>query len=117
LGEDASEYFTNMHRSHGVKILTGEAVQAFEHDEKHQVSAVVTQSGKKIPCQMAIVGVGVTPNTSISHPDLKVEKGIVVNEFGETSLPDIYAAGDCTVWPYQDQQIHIEHWEHAHDQG
>ncbi|NLM66556.1 MAG: FAD-dependent oxidoreductase, partial [Enterococcus sp.] len=113
LGKEASSYFRKMHESHGVTFLTGEDLQAFEQDESGRVKAAVTASGKEIPCQMAIIGIGVVPNTSLTHPDLKVERGIVVNEFGETSLPDVYAAGDCTVWPYHGQPIHVEHWEHA----
>lgn len=117
LGKEASSYFRKMHESHGVTFLTGEDVQAFEQDENGRVKAALTASGKEIPCQMAIIGIGVVPNTSLTHPDLKVERGIVVNEFGETSLPDVYAAGDCTVWPYHGQQIHVEHWEHAWAHG
>lgn len=117
LGKEASGYFRKMHESHGVTFLTGEDVQAFEQDENGRVKAAVTASGKQIPCQMAVVGIGVVPNTSLTHPDLKVERGIVVNEFGETSLPDVYAAGDCTVWPYHGQRIHVEHWEHAWAHG
>lgn len=117
IGEDASGYFTKMHESHGVHLLTGEAVQEFKTDEANHVTQAVTASGKAIDCDMAIVGIGVTPNTSISHPDLEFNRGIVVNEYGETSLPDVYAIGDCTVWPYKDQVIHVEHWEHAHDHG
>lgn len=113
LGQEASGYFRQMHERHGVTFLTGEDLQSFEQDENGRVQAALTASGKKIPCQMAVIGIGVVPNTSLSHPDLKVERGIVVNEFGETSLPDVYAAGDCTVWPYHGQLIHVEHWEHA----
>lgn len=117
LGNDASTYFTKMHREHGVEILTKEGVTGFEKDAQGNVSFVQTESGKKVPAQMVIVGIGVIPNTSITHPNLEIARGIVVNEYGETSIPDIYAAGDCTVWPYQGEQIHVEHWEHARAQG
>lgn len=117
LGTEASAYFTKMHRNHGITLLTSEDVQEFKKDEQGNVTSAVTVSGKIIPCQMVLIGIGVVPNTSLSHPDLKVERGIVVNEYGETSIPDIYAAGDCTVWPYQGQTIHVEHWEHARAHG
>lgn len=117
LGEEASRYFMKMHEAHGVRFLTGEDLKAFEKDENGNVTAAVTVSGKTVNCQMAIIGVGVTPNTSIGHPELQVERGIVVNEYGETTLPDVFAVGDCTVWPYQGQQIHVEHWEHAYHHG
>lgn len=117
LGEEASNYFSKMHQSHDVNILTNEEVQQFIQDNNGKVSAVMTKTGKNIPCDLAIVGIGVVPNTSISHPDLAFDRGIIVNEYGETSISDVYAAGDCTIWPYQDKQLHIEHWEHAYHHG
>lgn len=117
LGEDASNYFSQMHQAHGVNILTNEEVQQFTYDEDGKVMSIITKNGKNIPCDIAIVGIGVVPNTSISHPDLKFDRGIIVDEYGETSIPDVYAAGDCTVWPYQNEPLHIEHWEHAYHHG
>lgn len=115
VGREVSEYLMNLHRSHGVEVITEDSVAEFKGEDK--LEEVVTASGRKIPCQAAMIGVGVTPNTKISHPQLKVDQGYVVNEYGETSLPDVYAAGDCTSWPYQGENIHIEHWENAANQG
>lgn len=117
VGSDVSQYFTEMHQSHGVKLLTNEEVKSFSKDEHGNIQSVLTVSGKVIPCDMVVIGIGVVPNTSLSHDDLKIERGIVVNEYGETSIPDVYAAGDCTVWPYQNKLIHVEHWEHAYNHG
>lgn len=117
LGQDASEYFMNMHEQHGVKFITGAGADAFKTDDYGNVIAVLTSTGEEVECEMAIVGVGVTPNLSIQHPDLKTDGGILVNEYGETSLPDVYAVGDSTIWPYQDEIIHVEHWEHAYNHG
>lgn len=117
LGQAASEYFMEMHEEHGVKFITGAGADAFKTDETGKVTAVVTTTGEEIACEMAIVGVGVTPNLSVQHPDLKVDGGILVNEYGETSLPDVYAVGDSTIWPYQGEDIHVEHWEHAYNHG
>ncbi len=106
-----------MHEDHGVKFITGEGGKAFEKDAGNKLSKVITTAGTEVPAQMAIVGVGVVPNISVTHPDLEVDGGIIVNEYGETSIPDVYAAGDVAVWPYQGKQIHVEHWEHAYNQG
>src|SRR5699024_10777845 len=95
--------------------MTGDAVTEFTGDKK--LEGIVTKSGKKLPCQIAIVGVGVIPNTMVSHPDLKTEHGFVVNEYGETSLPDVFAVGDATTWPFRGDNIHVEHWEHASNQA
>lgn len=117
IGEEASEYFMKMHEDHGVKFITGEGGKAFEKDASNKLSKVITTAGTEVTAQMAVVGVGVVPNVSVTHPDLEVDKGIIVNEYGETSIPDVYAAGDVAIWPYQGQHIHVEHWEHAYNQG
>ncbi len=117
LGEEASEYFVKMHEEHGVEFITGAGAEAFKKDSDGNVTAVITTTGEEVACHMAIVGVGVTPNLSLQHPDLKVDGGFIVNEYGETSLPDVYAIGDATVWPYQGEHIHVEHWEHAYNHG
>lgn len=115
VGREVGEYFLNMHRSHGVTVITKDSVAEFHGDGS--LKEVETANSRKLPCQMAIIGVGVTPNTKISHPQLKVQDGYIVDEYGETSLPDVYAAGDCTMWPYRGKHIHIEHWENAANQG
>lgn len=116
VGRDVSEFFLGMHRSHGVEMVMNDGIKAFKG--KDAVESAVTENGLEIPCQAAMIAVGVKPDTSISHPDLKVEDGCyVVDEYGETSLADVYAAGDCALWPYQGSHIHVEHWEHAAGHG
>ncbi|MDD4090667.1 MAG: NAD(P)/FAD-dependent oxidoreductase, partial [Acholeplasmataceae bacterium] len=112
LGDEASSYFVKMHEKKGVKIITEKFVTEFINDEKGNLKAVLTKDGTKINAEMAIIGIGVIPNTTLSHPDLKVERGIIVDQYGKTSLSDIYAIGDATVWPYKGKLIHVEHWEH-----
>ena len=117
LGDEASSYFVKMHEKKGVKIITEKFVTEFINDEKGNLKAVLTKDGTKINAEMAIIGIGVIPNTTLSHPDLKVERGIIVDQYGKTSLSDIYAIGDATVWPYKGKLIHVEHWEHAYNQA
>lgn len=117
LGQDASEYFMKMHEDHGVQFITGAGADTFKTDDDGKVTAVLTSTGQEVPGEMVIVGVGVTPNLSIQHPDLEMDGGVIVNEYGETSLPDVYAVGDNTVWPYYGEAIHVEHWEHAYNHG
>ncbi len=117
LGEDVSKYFMKMHQAHGVEFITGEAVASLNQDEQGNVKSAVTRDGKEIHAEMVIIGIGVTPNTTLTHPDLEVDRGYVVNEYGETSLDDVYAAGDSAMWPYQDKLVHVEHWEHAFYHG
>lgn len=111
VGREVSAYFLDLHRRNGVEVITEDAVTQFNGDTK--VEEVVTAGGRRIPCQAVMIAVGVTPNTRVSHPQLEAKGGYVVNEYGETSVSDIYAVGDCTSWPYQGKCIHIEHWDHA----
>ena len=69
---------------------------------------------------MAVVGIGVDPNLSLwEGKGLHINGGIVVNEYCETGLPDVYAAGDVVVFPDQifNKLRHVEHWENAFEQG
>ncbi|MFD1360913.1 NAD(P)/FAD-dependent oxidoreductase [Lentibacillus salinarum] len=115
LGEEMGEYFLHLHQSKGVNVITGDSVVQF--DGTSQVEKVLTENGRVISCQAVIVGIGVIPNTLLSDEKLDVDRGYVVNEFGETSLPNVYAAGDCAMWPYRGANIHIEHWDHAVNHG
>lgn len=85
----------NYLKDKGIDILTGEAVQAFKGNGK--VKEVVT-SKRTIPCDMAVLSIGVRPNTKLAVDagiELGPTKAIAVNENMETNVKDIYAVGDC----------------------
>ncbi|MDX9917615.1 MAG: FAD-dependent oxidoreductase [Gudongella sp.] len=118
LGHELSEYFTHMHQSHGVNFLFNEETEEFIKDDSGKLASILTKSGKEIKCDMAIIAVGVEPDSSLKIDSLKSERGaIIVNEFGETSMPNVYAGGDIVMWPYNGRMIHVEHWENAWSQG
>lgn len=118
LGQNISQYFMKMHKDHGVKIVTSVEITSLNVDDHNQIKSVSTNLNETFKCDMLVIGVGVVPNPSISHPDLEVLKGtIVVNAYNETSIKDVYAAGDVVSWPYGGSLIHIEHWENAYNQG
>lgn len=79
-----------------VKILTDEAVVAFQGDGK--VEKVITSKGNEIETDIVVIAVGVTPNTEIAADagiELGVSNAIRVNNRMQTTVKDIYAAGDC----------------------
>jgi len=84
-------------RSKGVNVFTDNGLAAFLGEDGKLVG-VKLANGTELPCELAVVAVGVTPNTSLAKEaglELGANKGIIVNEYMQTSDPDIYAAGDC----------------------
>jgi len=84
------------------------------------IDFVLLNDGTKLPADFVVIGAGVRPNTQLAEAaGLKVENGIVVNEFLETSTPGIYAAGDVARFPdrFTGNLIRVEHWVVAEQQG
>lgn len=91
--KDAACIISSVLEKNGIRILTG--VEAQEVIGKGSVEGIILDNGEKFTCQMVIIGKGVSPNTELaSLCGLKVEEGIVANEFLRTSDKDIFAAGD-----------------------
>jgi 3-phenylpropionate/trans-cinnamate dioxygenase ferredoxin reductase component len=102
----------------GVKIFTEDSPASISKINKHFVTR--TQEGKEISSDIIIAGIGIEPETQLAKwANLDVRNGIVVNEFLQTSNPDIYAAGDNANFPYQafDRYMRVEHWDNAINQG
>jgi NADPH-dependent 2,4-dienoyl-CoA reductase/sulfur reductase-like enzyme len=85
-------------RSHGVNLLLNEEVDEVLNDSSGRVRAVRTRSGKEFTCQMLGITIGVRPCIDwlkhVSTPPL-LSRGILVGPDFRTSLPDVFAAGDC----------------------
>ncbi len=86
-------------KEHAADVITDNAVAAFLGDENDKLRAVKLSNGDEIPCELAVVAIGVAPNTKIAN-DAGIEigktRGIIINEYMQTNDPDIYAVGDCT---------------------
>jgi NAD(P)H-nitrite reductase large subunit len=84
-------------REHGVNLmLSTELEEILPDGDSKQVRAVVTKKGEEIPCRFVGLAVGVRPNVDqFKDTPLEIDKGILVNEYLETNLPDVYAIGDC----------------------
>lgn len=93
-----SEFYTQLHQSRGVHILTDTAVASFEGDRR--VSAAVTADGRTFEADIVVIGIGIVPNVELAEAaGLACNNGIVVDEHCRTADPDVYAAGDCTNHP------------------
>ena len=94
-----SQYFLERHRAAGVQVLLESSAERLE-GESGKVRTVVTHNGERIPADLVLIGIGVIPNTELAaEAGLRVENGIVVNEYLETEDPHIYSLGDCTAFP------------------
>ena len=117
-GEEAGRFFHDLVESHGIEILGGESLQAFEGDGR--VKAVVTESGKQVECDAVVVGAGVRPDVMLAQKaGLEVDDGITCDAKLQTSVDGIYAAGDVCSYDsvIHGQRLRVEHWDVALQQG
>ena len=117
-GAEVGGFYRDVHVQHGVEMLLGQGVEAFEGDGA--VARVRTSAGKVVECDFAVVGIGITPRTGLAaDAGLAVDNGVVTNDRLETSAPGIFAAGDvASAWhPFYEQHIRVEHWANALNQG
>ena len=116
--EPVSEFFTRLHQRNGVNIVCGAEVSAISGAVN--VESVQCADGSRFDADIVIIGIGVVPETALAEEaGLRIDNGILVNEFAQTSDPCIYAAGDCTSHPstlYQ-RQIRLESVQNANDQA
>lgn len=113
-----SAFYTRIHREEGVEILTGQKIVSIEQNTAFL--QITTEDGVQNSCDLMVVGVGVEPETSLAQAcGLEVGDGIVVNEYAQTSDPDIVAAGDCTWFPSHlyGYKTRLESVPHATDQA
>lgn len=83
-------------RKHGIDLQLETELQEIVADSTNRVRAVVTKAGNEIPCQFVGLGIGVTPNVAfLKDSGIDLAKGVLVNEYFETNIPDVYAIGDC----------------------
>jgi 3-phenylpropionate/trans-cinnamate dioxygenase ferredoxin reductase subunit len=118
LGEQVGRVFEAIHREQGIQMFFEESVTAIEG--KRHVQRVVTSSGRRLDCDFVVVGIGVEPVTDIlAGTDVKVENGIVVDEYCQTNVEGIYAAGDVAnhFHPVFRRLVRVEHWQNAIHQG
>jgi 3-phenylpropionate/trans-cinnamate dioxygenase ferredoxin reductase component len=117
-GTEVGSFYRDVHLEHGVEMLLGRGVDAFEGDGA--VARVRLSDGAHVECDFAVVGVGVAPRSELARDaGLAVDNGIVVDEHLLTSAPNIYAAGDvANAWhPFHERRIRVEHWANALNQG
>jgi 3-phenylpropionate/trans-cinnamate dioxygenase ferredoxin reductase subunit len=118
LGAELGAVYRDIHTDHGTEMLMENGVEAFEGDKA--VERVRTSSGRELDCDFVVVGVGVEPRTRLAtQAGLAVDDGVTVDEYLQTSVPGVFAAGDVANahHPFYGERIRVEHWANALNQG
>ncbi|KAE8238232.1 hypothetical protein A4X03_0g8896 [Tilletia caries] len=106
-----------IHQAEGVRILEKTGLTRLI-GEDGRVKAAELSDGDVIDADMIIVGIGVTPNDQLAaDAGLEVQNGIVVDAFGRTTDPAIFAMGDCAVQEWRGQKVRLESVQNAVDQA
>ncbi|MBU0594298.1 MAG: FAD-dependent oxidoreductase [Gammaproteobacteria bacterium] len=114
LGLEVQRHF----QDRGIRVIPSDTAASIS--KKGSTFRTETVSGKSLESDLVIIGIGVEPCIELARDaGLEVGNGIVVNEFLESSHPDIYAAGDNAFSPYRalGKSMRIEHWDNALVQG
>jgi apoptosis-inducing factor 3 len=114
LGPEFGDFVRALHEEHGVVFHLEDTVTSIEGGHAK------LKSGATLPSDVVVVGVGVRPRLQLAErAGVKLDRGVAVNDYLETSIAGIYAAGDIARWPdpHTGEKLRIEHWVVAERQG
>jgi 3-phenylpropionate/trans-cinnamate dioxygenase ferredoxin reductase component len=118
LGPEVGRFYRDVHAGHGVEMHFGMATEALVGSGS--VEGVRLADGSTLPADVVVVGVGVAPMTELAEKaGIEVGNGVLTDEFLQTSVPGIFAAGDLAnaFHPLFGERVRVEHWANARNQG
>ena len=113
LGEQVGQVFADLHREHGVRVMTSATVERIDED-------ALVVDGETLPADVVVAGTGVEPDVALARDaGLDTEDGVLVDRSLRTSNPDVFAAGDVAsaFYPRYLRHVRVEHWANAMNQG
>ena len=114
LGREMGDFVRNLHEEHGVIFHLEDTADAIDNRQ------LKLRSGGTLQADLVVVGVGVRPRLDLAqNAGLKLDRGVLVDAYLESSVPGIFAAGDIARWPdaHSGEAIRVEHWVVAERQG
>jgi len=113
---ETSNYFRKLHQDHGVDIREGVGLSRLVGTD--HVTGAELSNGDTLDVDFVLVGIGIRPNTALAeYANVTIQNGIATDAFGQTSMPHIWAAGDCASFPFFGETIRLESVPNAIDQA